>query len=120
MKKRYYAVHRGRKDNVIVPTWAECSALVTGYPGAIFKGFYSNQLRQAIKFAEFGRKDKPKIKFAPKIKKKPKKQWGKCLMRKTYRDPKTYALKVNACVWKYICTMTGIDYIESNDESCPF
>lgn len=41
-------------------------------------------------------------------------------MRKTYRDPKTYALKVNACVWKYICTMTGIDYIESNDESCPF
>ena len=85
MKKRYYAVHRGRKDNVVVSTWAECSALVTGYPGAIFKGFYSNQPSQAIKFAEFGRKDKPKIK--KKKKKETRKTMGEVPNEKDLSRP---------------------------------
>lgn len=38
-KKKYYAIKVGRKNNVIVHSWDECSVLVTGFPGAIFKGF---------------------------------------------------------------------------------
>lgn len=38
-KKNFYAIKKGKKSNVIVPTWDECKSLVNGYPGAEFKGF---------------------------------------------------------------------------------
>lgn len=37
--KKFYAVKNGRKKNIIVKTWAECSKLVLGYPNASYKGF---------------------------------------------------------------------------------
>ena len=40
-KKTHYAIRVGRESNVIVRTWAECKRLVTGYSGAVFKGFTS-------------------------------------------------------------------------------
>lgn len=37
-KKNFYAVKSGRQKGIF-RTWAECSANVSGYPGAKFKGF---------------------------------------------------------------------------------
>lgn len=37
--KKFYAIKNGRKKNIIVKSWKECSELVLGYPGAIYKGF---------------------------------------------------------------------------------
>ena len=36
-----YAIRKGRKNNVIVHSWPECSKLVTGYEGAEYKKFPS-------------------------------------------------------------------------------
>ena len=39
-RKKYYAVKKGGHGSpCIVQSWAECSQLVTGVPGAVFKGF---------------------------------------------------------------------------------
>lgn len=39
MIKQFYAIKKGRKCGVIVKSWEECESLVSGYKGAIFKGF---------------------------------------------------------------------------------
>lgn len=46
--KKFYAIKNGKKKNVIVKTWIECSKLVLGYPNAIYKGF--NTEDEAKKF----------------------------------------------------------------------
>ena len=38
MAKKYYAVKRGRKTGIFT-VWAECSAQVQGFQGAVYKGF---------------------------------------------------------------------------------
>ena len=38
MPKKYYAVRSGRQTGIF-STWDECKRLVTGYPGAAYKGF---------------------------------------------------------------------------------
>lgn len=45
---KYYAVKVGRGSPVIAATWEECSKLVTGYSGAIFKSFGSIEEAQAF------------------------------------------------------------------------
>lgn len=45
---KYYAIKKGRRSNVIATTWDECSALVTGYSGAVFKSFPTR--REAEKY----------------------------------------------------------------------
>lgn len=39
MANKFYAIKHGLQDNVIVRSWAECSALVKDVPGAKFKSF---------------------------------------------------------------------------------
>lgn len=48
---KHYAIRVGRKNNVIVNTWDECEALVSEYPGAIYKSFKIWQLDEAKAFA---------------------------------------------------------------------
>ena len=38
MAKKIYAVKRGRKTGIFT-VWAECSAQVQGFQGAVYKGF---------------------------------------------------------------------------------
>ena len=38
MAKKFYAVKRGRKTGIFT-VWAECSAQVQGFQGAVYKGF---------------------------------------------------------------------------------
>jgi len=38
---RYYGIKRGRQTGVFFGSWADCQKLVSGYPGALFKGFSS-------------------------------------------------------------------------------
>ena len=38
-KKTHYAIKSGIQSNVIVRTWDECEKLVSGFAGAIYKGF---------------------------------------------------------------------------------
>lgn len=47
-KKNFYAVKKGRKSNTIVKTWAECSKLVLGFTGAIYKGFSTEDEAKAF------------------------------------------------------------------------
>ena len=42
MKPKYYAVRRGHKPGIYT-TWEETSAQVTGFPGAVYKGFATRQ-----------------------------------------------------------------------------
>mmetsp|Transcript_4784 Transcript_4784/g.10218 ORF Transcript_4784/g.10218 Transcript_4784/m.10218 type:complete len:306 (-) Transcript_4784:595-1512(-) len=52
--RSFYAVHRGRGGfQGVVNTWSECSMLVTGVPGSVFKKFDSEQ--DALSFARTGR-----------------------------------------------------------------
>lgn len=118
--KRYYAIRKGKKNNVVVGTWDECSKLVSGVSGAIYKGF--GFYEDAKKFAQSGDygKHTPKEK-KPLVKKSfPKKQWGKCLERKSYTDPFTGQYYKNRCVLKFVATTIGADYQESSDNSVPF
>ena len=36
---KLYAIKKGRKNNVVVETWAECQDLTKGFPGMEFKSF---------------------------------------------------------------------------------
>lgn len=47
---KYYAVKKGVKSMVIVRTWDECSKLVTGYPGAVYKSFTTEE--EALAFLQ--------------------------------------------------------------------
>ncbi len=38
-KGKFYAIRKGRTNNIIVRTWKECERLVKGYSGAIYKSF---------------------------------------------------------------------------------
>ena len=42
MSEKYYAVKIGRKAG-IYRTWDDCKAQVNGYPGAVYKSFYSEE-----------------------------------------------------------------------------
>ena len=46
-KNKYYAVRKGRIP-VIYRTWSECQKQVTGYPGAVFKGFVTEEEAQSF------------------------------------------------------------------------
>lgn len=55
-KKNYYAVKVGRKTGIF-RTWEECKKQVSGYPGAVFKGFALKE--QAQDFLKTGYRIKP-------------------------------------------------------------
>ena len=46
-KNKYYAVTKGRVPG-IYRTWSECQKQVTGYPGAVFKGFVTEEEAQSF------------------------------------------------------------------------
>ena len=46
-KNKYYAVRKGRIPG-IYRTWSECQKQVTGYPGAVFKGFVTEEEAQSF------------------------------------------------------------------------
>lgn len=120
---KYYAIRKGRKENIVVTSWDECSKLVTGFPKSVFKSFEGWQYDEAAEFAQKGvyknqSQAKPKIKTNPIA--KPNKPWGKCLERKSYNDPFTGEYFKNRCVVKFFAETIGIDYVESTDTSCPF
>lgn len=46
-KNKYYAVRKGRVPG-IYRTWSECQKQVTGYPGAVFKGFVTEEEAQSF------------------------------------------------------------------------
>lgn len=39
MRKNFYGIKVGKKCGVIVHSWEECKDLITGVPGAQYKGF---------------------------------------------------------------------------------
>jgi viroplasmin and RNaseH domain-containing protein len=47
---KYYAVRRGRTNNVIYVSWALCKGQVLNYPGAEFKAF--NNYEAALEYLE--------------------------------------------------------------------
>ena len=118
MKKTHYAIRVGKRPMVIVKTWAECSALVTGHPGAIFKGF--DQEQAALNYLSGSRATK-KTKPKPQGKKP---TWDQalypCVERKSYRDGITGIYYKNRCVRRRGPTMTGADYIPTDDNSAPW
>lgn len=53
MAKKYYAVQNGRRNGVFL-TWAECQKQVSGFPGAVFKSFPTQEEADAfVKGAAF-------------------------------------------------------------------
>ncbi len=46
-RKKFYAIKKGRENFVITDSWDHCSSLVTGYPGAVYKGFSSREAAEA-------------------------------------------------------------------------
>ena len=42
MPGKYYAVKKGRKPGVY-QSWAECKAMVDGFPGAVYKSFKTRE-----------------------------------------------------------------------------
>jgi len=102
MKKRFYAVRKGHKSNIVVGSWDECRKLVDGFPGAVYKGFADYQHDEAQQFAKHGsyrgqsHKPKPAKKKSP-----PKSTWGPkypCIERKDYTDTLTGVHYKNRCV----------------------
>ena len=78
----HYAIRKGRKNNLVVDTWEECSALVTSYPGAIFKSFKPWQLDEARAFAS-GRV--PRVKNGHRLVKYNKSDFNKNSTLKPYQ-----------------------------------
>ncbi len=124
MRKAFYAIRKGRKNNVVVTSWDECSKLVTGYPGAVFKGFGFMEEEKAKAYAMSTAT--PKYLKKP-VKKAAKKQGnvygksiGKCIERRSYRDPFTGVFYKNRCVIRRGPTITGEFYQPTDITSCPF
>jgi len=123
MKKHFYAVRKGRKNGVIVTSWDECKRLITGYPGAIYKGFALHQEKQAKAFAQSGDYGK----WTPKAKKETTNrkdvystpQWP-CLERKSYRDPFTGVYYKNRCVRRQGPRVVGERYKPHIGNSLPW
>ena len=119
MKKKFYAIRVGRKNNVVVGSWPSCQRLVDGYPGAIFKGFANHQKTEAEAFAQRGQYRSHTKVVKPKAKKS---FWDNdkypCIARGDYW--KNGKLLINRCVVRRGPTKTGEDYIPSNDRSVPW
>ncbi len=118
MKKTHYAVRVGKRSMVVVKTWAECSALVTGHPGALFKGF--DQEQAALNYLAGSRATK---KAKPRsLGNKP--TWNQdlypCIERKSYRDGTTGIYYKNRCVRRQGPTMTGANYKPHIGNSIPW
>eukprot|EP00037_Helgoeca_nana_P023869 m.248768 g.248768 ORF g.248768 m.248768 type:complete len:159 (-) comp26475_c4_seq1:431-907(-) len=47
-KKNFYAVAKGNGGPQIYRTWPECQSKVSGFPGAVFKGFATEKEAQAF------------------------------------------------------------------------
>ena len=56
MAKKFYAVKSGYTPGVY-DTWEECKKQVSGYPGAIYKGF--STLEEAMEYISGSTTDKP-------------------------------------------------------------
>jgi hypothetical protein len=117
MKKNFYAVRTGKRNKVIVKTWDECSALVTGIPGARFKGFQTSGEAEAFNNSA----DKPKS-----VKKEPVKKsiyttpnWP-CLERKSYLCPVKGIYFKNRCVLREGPTKVGANYKPHIGNSVPW
>ena len=123
MIKRYYAIKKGHQNNVVVDSWAECEVLVSGFKGAIYKGFPFNQKNRAYQFAEFGKYKNQSVKKVKSKKETLNQRFNrlcKCMERKTYRDPFTGELYKNRCIRRKGPTVRGINYQPSNDISVPW
>jgi ribonuclease HI len=57
-KARYYVVWKGRRPGVF-RTWKECSEQVTGFPGAVYKGFPSLRDAETALASELAPKQRP-------------------------------------------------------------
>ena len=121
MKKTHYAIRVGKRSNVIVKTWRECSALVTGFAGALFKGFDRESAALAWLAAPPPTKGRPKIKRSSQDKKS---TWNQdlypCIERKSYRDLITGIYYKNRCVRRSGPTMTGANYKPHIGNSIPW
>ncbi len=123
MKKKYYAILRGRLNNKVVDTWLECSNLVTGHKGAKFKGFKYKE--DAIKYAKVGKAKKHYVLPAKVTKHIPAPikedmnftvdltRKGECLMRGRFMN------NPNRCLSRFQATTVGNDYI-ANVKGSPF
>ena len=106
---KYYAIRRGRTNNIIVRSWFECSELVTGHPGAIFKSFTNES--QAVLFAKSKPIKQHKIKgYNYSIHKLNK---GECLLRGRFLS------NPRRCLTRSFGRTIGYDYKESGN-SMPF
>ena len=56
MAKKFYAVKNGKTPGIF-ETWEECKKQVSGYPGAIYKGF--STLEEAMEYISGSTTDKP-------------------------------------------------------------
>lgn len=122
MKRKYYGIKVGRISNTVVSTWDECSDLVTGHPGCVFKSFPTYD--EAAGFAA-GDYNPPRSTAETRRKKRLKRLMhsgnkGKCLERKSYKDPVTGIFYKNRCVVRHYTTITGVNYQPSNDHSIPW
>jgi ribonuclease HI len=117
-KKKWYAVIVGRKNKVIVETWAECEALVTGFSGAIFKSFTDPV--SATQFIQVAVKPKPVSKPKPKVKKKRRDFWDgyPCTERGDYLVQGV--LHKNRCIRRKGPTLIGENYQPTEDASVPW
>lgn len=104
---------------VVVKTWTECSRLVTGHPGALFKGFGNEQaaLDYLVNPVKPLKKTKPRSLGKNSA-------WDQdmypCIERKTYRDAHTGQLYKNRCVRRRGPTMTGANYKPHIGNSLPW
>ena len=130
----YYAVKVGRVNNTIVRSWSKCSALVTGHPGAVFKGFRFEE--EAAKYlgvltslpnqrAQGRAQDIQDVCKSRPSKSKPHKRksfWDEekfpCTMRGDYMH--NGFLRKNRCIMRSGPTVTGEDYIPSSSTSVPW
>jgi len=121
VKKKFYAIREGKRSMVVVKTWDECSRLVTGHPGALFKGFGNESA--ALTWLADGLLHPGKKKTKSKAPGK-KPTWDQdkypCIERKTYRDQVTGVLYKNRCIRRRGPTMTGINYKPHIGNSLPW
>ena len=122
MKKKYYAIRKGRKSGIVVTSWDDCRRLVEGYSGAIFKGFTSWQEKEALQFAKSGDYGE----WTPKVKQEKSRKdinaWDgekyPCIKRGDYY--KNGVFYKNRCILRQGPRLVGINYIPSEDTGCPF
>jgi len=113
MKKKWYAVRKGRTSNIIVTSWKECSLLVTGFSGARFKSFEIESEANDFLVQTSHRKTRKEKK--PLKVKKLRKEWGECLERKSYTDLITGMFYRDRCVKKLIGMTIGSNYHPTKD-----